>query len=418
MTKNTETTIDITGVSTKGFGIGRAGDFVLFVEGGLPGDRLAVQVVRAKSRYGYGEIISILHPSSHRIKGPCNVADRCGGCQWQHCNYQAQLDFKKQIVVDALERIGGIKNPPIADTAGMENPWGYRNKGVFPIKNGAIGMYEAKSHNFVEIGECAIQHPAHAAIFRALQGYLCSNIRSVMIRVGFATDEIMVAFTMDGESLPQEDQLVTDLVAAGATTVLVNQHVVFGPGYIHEHIGNTVYQLSAPSFFQVNPVQAKVLYDIAMEQAGLDGTQTLLDAHVGAGGAALYGAARAHTVIGVDIAPSAIEDARKNAELNGIYNARFICGTAEEVIPALLAEGVRPNVVFLDPPRKGCDAILLDALVAARIEKIVYISCDPATLARDMKVLTAGGYKLTDVRPVDMFPMTAKVEVSCLLVLE
>jgi len=419
---------------------------VLFIDGGLTGDKLSVQVVKVKPRYGYGKILKVLSPSPHRIKSPCPISDKCGGCQWQHCDYQAQLGFKKRIVTDTLSRIGGINNPLVNDVIGMETPQPYRNKAVFPVvpvgKNDfAIGMYAPRSHRIVPVEVCAIQHPIHEPVLKAVRDYMCSNkvtaydeathkgsMRYVIVRTSNATGEVMIVLVVNGNGLPNEDVLTTTLTDIGATTILINRNKakgntimgnhfrnLTGEGFIRERIGDTWYQLSAPSFFQINPIQTEVLYGIALEMAGLTGRETVMDAHVGVGGVTLMAAGKAKQVIGVDIVQEAVNDAKMNAELNGIKNTRFICGAAEEIIPRLLMEGTTPDVVFLDPPRKGCERALLDALVQAAVKTIVYISCDPATLARDIKRLTEGGYNLADVQPVDMFPMTGKVESVVLL---
>jgi len=469
--KNTQHIIEITAVTTKGFGIGHIDGFLIFVDGGLPDDQLQIHIVKVKARYGYGKIIDIIKPSPSRIKSPCAVSDKCGGCQWEHCEYNAQLKFKKQIVIDALEKIGGItQNGIVQDVIGMATPQRYRNKSIFPVVSKenenisdslmctsfVIGMYAARSHRIVEVADCNIQHSAHVPILAKVSEYMQQNkitpynetthtgiMRHIMIRVGFSTNEIMVVLVTNMQKqklLPHEETLIEMLSSVGATTVLVNSNqakgnvilgedfrLLSGSGYIHDNIGSVVYQISPPSFFQVNPIQTKMLYDIALKQANIEenGEEIVLDAHVGAGGVALYVAKnkKIKQVIGVDIVQAAIDDAKKNAALNGIENAQFICGAAEEIIPKLVSTNecdlplktCTPNIVFLDPPRKGCETILLNTLIEAKIKRIIYISCDPATLARDIKKLTDGGYKLIVAQPVDMFPMTGKVEVSCLL---
>jgi len=443
--KNTEIAIKIFAVGATGLGIGRFDNYVVLVDEGLPGDELLAKIVKTKKNYGYGKTLKIIQPSPHRINGDaiCGHSSRCGGCQWLHCDYDAQLAFKKQIVIDALTRIGGIKNPPVSNTIGMEMPLRYRNKGTFPVTYAdnadgfEIGMYEAKSHKIVPITNCAIQHPAHVMILAAFKQFMRREkltaydettrkglVRSIMVRPSFATSDTMVVIAINDKALPNEDMLAKELAAAGATTVIVREHtntndyrVIFGSGHIVEHIDELKFALTAPSFFQVNPVQTKKLYEIALKQAKLDGTGIAIDAHCGVGSIALYIAKHVEKVIGVDIVPSAINDAQYNAALNGIGNASFICGYAEVEIPAMFAKGIMPKAIFLDPPRKGCDNALLDAIIAAKIEKIVYISCDPATLARDVKILTNGGYALKTAQPVDMFPMTAKVEVVAELTL-
>jgi len=443
--KNDNLTIEIENVTAKGFGIAKIEDFVLFTEGGLPGDKLAVKVIKVKKTYGYGKIQRIISPSPHRIQSPCPVSDKCGGCQWQHCEYQAQLGFKKQIVTDALTRLGGLSNPPVEDVIGMEIPQPYRNKAVFPVvpsEDGfAIGMYAPRSHRIIPIEECAIQHPAHVPVIKIVGDFMrrhkiqpydeithSGTVRHIIVRTSRATGEIMVVLVINADNLPKENKLAAALTDIGITTVIINSHkaksntimgetfrTLTGEGYIREKIGQIWYRLSAPSFFQINPVQTEVLYDIAVSMANLTGSEVVVDAHVGVGGVALAAAAKARQVIGIDIVQEAISDAEKNAALNNITNAKFIRGAAEEVIPEMLSNSNPPDTVFLDPPRKGCDKSLLDALITAKIKTIVYISCDPATLARDIKILTQDGYSLITARPVDMFPMTGKVETVALL---
>ena len=443
--KNSRHVIEITDVTAKGFGIGYTDDFVIFIDGGLPGDIIETHIVKVKKTYGYGKIIAIKTPSPVRIKSPCAVSQHCGGCQWKHCEYQAQLGFKKQIVKSALEKIGGLEKPPVFDVIGMDNPERYRNKAVFPIvpvknKDGfAIGMYAPRSHRIIEVSDCGIQHEAHVEILASLKKHMRRYkitaydetthkglMRYIIVRTGSkcGKPEIMVVLVINGQRIPQFEELKNAFITLGVSTILINKNnlksnvilsddfqILHGDGAIHEKIGEITYQLSAPSFFQVNPVQTKVLYETAIAQAELDGTQTVIDAHAGVGGVALFAAKYAKKVIGVDIVASAVSDAQKNAALNGISNAEFICGAAEAVIPKLMeSENMCPDVVFLDPPRKGCDPVLLDALITAGIEKIIYISCDPATLARDVKHLITGGFSLTAVQPIDMFPFTGSVE--------
>jgi len=445
--KNSQHQIKIEDVTAMGFGVGNINGFTIFADGGLPGDEVRVQILKTKPRYAYGKIIEILNYSPLRISSPCPASGKCGGCQFQHCAYPAQLEIKKRLVTGALERIGGVESPNVPDVLGMEKPMGYRNKATFPIAPAgdgfAIGMYAARSHRITEVEHCIIQHPAHVKVLEVMRRHIKAHkisaynetthtglMRHIMIRTSLATREVMVVLVINGDNIPGEQELCEGLTQIGATTVVANINnsrgntilgsrcnVLCGTGFIRERLGHVEYQLSAPSFFQVNPVQAKVLYDIALNHARLTGSETIIDAHAGVGGIALYVASRAKKVIGMDISQSAITDAQKNAALNGIENATFICGTAEDVIPGLLSahDSQSPPVIFLDPPRKGCEPELLNAIVASAVEKIVYISCDPATLARDVKILATGGYRLAVAQPVDMFPMTGKVEVAALL---
>jgi 23S rRNA (uracil1939-C5)-methyltransferase len=459
--KNEVLTLTIESVNAKGFGVGRVNEFVLLTDGALPGDRLEVRVVKIKTRYGYAKMQRIIKPSPHRIKSPCPVSDHCGGCQFQHCDYTAQLMYKKQIVIDALTRIGGLENPPVADVIGMEaGGTRYRNKAVFPVvpsRNAdgfAIGMYASRSHRLIEVDNCLIQHPAHVRVLSVIKEYIRRNkitpydeiqhkgkMRQIIVRTSLATGEVMVGLVVNGENLPKETALAETLtLEAGATTVLFNSHtargnavlgerfrILSGCGYITESIGEVRYRISAPSFYQINPVQVKTLYDTALKQLVPESDTNhkklnILDAHAGAGGIALYAAHYLAQkgfdaqIIGVDISAPAISDAVHNAERNGITNAQFIAGSAEEIIPYLLSQNkFTPGTVFLDPPRRGCEPLLLDALIAAEIPQIIYISCDPATLARDIKYLTTGGYGLNATTPVDMFPHTGHIEVIALL---
>jgi len=290
------------------------------------------------------------------------------------------------------------------------------------------------------VDECAIQHPAHVPVIKVLGDFMRRHkikaydetthtgiVRYVLVRTSQATGEIMVVLVINADIIPKENKLAAALTAIGATTIIINRHKtkgnavmgdafrnLTGEGLIREQINGIWYQLSAPSFFQVNPVQTAVLYGTAVEMAGLTGSEIVMDAHVGVGGVALGAAAKAKQVIGVDIVQEAINDAEKNAAINSITNAKFICGAAEDVIPKMLGD-TTPDAIFLDPPRKGCEKKLLDAIIAANVKTVVYISCDPATLARDIKILAQGGYKLTVAQPVDMFPMTGKVEICCQL---
>ena len=453
--KNATVLLDIANVNAKGQGIGRVGDFVLFVEGALPGEHVEARILKLKTRYGFAKVSRVVTPSPSRITPRCPVASVCGGCVFQHCDYNGQLAIKKQIVVDALARIGGIADPPMADVLGCATPWFYRNKGIFPVAPAtnadgfAIGMYAARSHRLVEIDECLLQRPAHKRVLTVVRDYMRTHkvtpydetthtgwVRQVMVRTSAATGEVMVVLVANCDRLPAENELAQALTTdANASTVLVNTHtargnvvlgkhfrVLSGSGYMEEHIGVSRYRISPQSFFQVNSHQVKVLYDTARHMAG--NAVRIIDAHAGAGGITLYAAQQAATqgktlhMLGIDTVASAISDAKENAALNGMFDINFVIGAAEEVIPKLLEVAEHPQAVYLDPPRKGCETPLLDALVTAKIRKIVYISCDPATLARDIKHLCAGGYTLKQVQPVDMFPHTGHIECVAELVVK
>jgi 23S rRNA (uracil1939-C5)-methyltransferase len=445
MKKNDIFELDITGTNADGFGIGKPDGFTVFVEGALPGDKILTRALKVKPRYAYGKIEKLITPSPYRKSDDdasiCPYHKRCGGCQWQHCGYDAQLSFKKQIVTDALKRIGQIETPNVADVIGMDAPYRYRGKAVFPIGLDGVGVFAPRSHRIIPISDCNIQQESHKHFISIINEYMkeynvpvydeithTGLLRHLMVRKSFHSNEIMVCLTINGTELPHSKELCARLTEAGASTVLLSVHtkkgnavlgdsfkILTGSGFITERIGGVDYQLSARSFFQVNPVQTKILYDKAIEAADLSPSDTIIDAHAGVGGVALYAARAVRKVCCVEIVPEAIEDARRNAALNGIENAEFYLGAAEAVIPELLNGGERFGAVFLDPPRKGCGAELLSAIIAAGIPKVVYISCDPATLARDIKILADGGYTLKSAQPVDMFPQTGEVECVCLL---
>ena len=447
--KNSKHRIQTKAVTSKGFGVGDIDGFTVFTDGLLTGDIALVQIIKVKKRYGYGKIMQIVTPSGFRIKSPCPVSKRCGGCQWQHCSYEAQLEFKRQFVYDAIERIGGIKNPPVADVEKMDFDPGslrYRNKAVFPIvphknKDGfAIGMFAPRSHHIIEVTDCLIQHEAHIRILEALKKHMREKkisaydetahkglMRFVMVRNSLKSGEVMVVFAINGAKIPGEEKLISEMQDLGASTVLININkergniilgsefrLLSGSGHLTEAIGGVDYRISASSFFQVNTKQAEKLYMTAIRQAALSDCMTVVDAHSGAGGVLLRAAMHVKKAIGIDSSRQAISDATENAKLAGITNAEFICQTAEEALPELLKE-FTPDVIFLDPPRKGCEPELLSSIIGAEIPKIVYISCDPATLARDIKIFSEGGYRLLEAIPVDMFPFTGKIETSCLL---
>jgi 23S rRNA (uracil1939-C5)-methyltransferase len=441
--KNDRFTVEITSITDKGFGVATAPcGRTLFVEGALPGETCLVHVLKVHKTYAYAKIIEIINTSADRVQPACALAGKCGGCQFQHASYAAQLRYKQDIVKNALQRIGGIQNPPVSEIIGMDEPWAYRNKAAFPIvphdNSVEIGMYAARSHRIIPVQNCPIQHPAHAPILKAMRHFMQKYripayneathkglLRHIIVRTSLHTGEVMAVVVANAKRVPHEADMTDLLEIAGATSIILNvndapgntitggeNRVLRGHKRITEQLGGIKYRLSAPSFFQVNPIQAAKLYDTAIRQAGLTGGETIIDAHCGVGGIALAAAPHAHSVIGTDVVHSSTYDAEKNAKLNGITNARFICGAAEEVLPRILESH---QIVALDPPRKGCEPQLISTLTRIRPAKIIYVSCDPATMARDIKKLAAGGYTLHECVPVDMFPMTGKVECSCLL---
>lgn len=455
--KNDVITLNIHDIHRDGMGVGRytvdtADDtnkqgIAVFVEGALPGDVLKVKILKVKKNYAYGKIeeITTLSPGRLPPNGDiCWDAKRCGGCIFQHYAYSYQLEFKTKIVRDALTRIGHCENPPMRDIIGMENPYRYRNKAQFVVDEHdgllTLGFYAPRSHDFVWIDNCPIHHSICDVVIRVVGDMpaelglqtLSGLLLHVIVKVGFATGEVMVVLVVASDDFPEQDKAkwVKALsVISGCTSVVLNINTtksnvilgstfetLYGGGYVHEIIGHIRYRISARAFFQVNPVQTKVMYDTVREFGDFIGTELVIDAHTGIGGIGLYVAEHVKEVIGVEIIPEAVEDAIYNANLNGIANVQFLKGAAEEIIPEMLGKGTVPDVLIFDPPRKGCAEPLINAAINAKISKIIYVSCDPATLARDITLLDNGGYQLEKVQPIDMFPMTGHVETVCLLV--
>ena len=456
MNKNEKIVVKIEDIGVNGEGIGKVEGYTLFVKDALIGDTVEAVITKAKKNYGYAKMLKILDASPHRVERKCPVARQCGGCQIQELSYEAQLDFKTKKVYGNLERIGGF-SPEFLDTVmepicGMEEPFYYRNKAQFPIgtdREGNIvtGFYAGRTHQIIPNMECALGVSVNQKILQIIVDFMNQYgvrayneetgrglVRHVLIRYGFTTKEIMVCLVINGDNFPKSEKLADKLVQIeGMTSITysVNKEntnvimgkeigVLWGQGYITDYIGDVKYQISPLSFFQVNPVQTEKLYGLALEYAGLKGNEIVWDLYCGIGTISLFLAQKAKKVYGVEIVPQAIDDARNNAKINGIENAEFFVGKAEEVLPEYYAryekehgEKAYADVIVVDPPRKGCDETLLDTMVEMKPERIVYVSCDSATLARDLKYLCERGYEIQRVKPVDQFPHTVHVEVVC-----
>lgn len=452
--KNDRITLKIVDCGTDGEGIGKADGFTVFVKDAVIGDVVSVKIMKAKKNYGYGKLEQILEPSPHRVKPLCPSARQCGGCQLQEMSYAQQLVFKEKKIRGNLERIGGFTDIPMEPIIGMDNPWHYRNKAQFPVgrnKEGRLvtGFYAGRTHVIIENRDCAIGIPQNKKILDRVLDYMEKYhiepydettgkglIRHIFIRCGFYTGELMVCLIINGDSIPHQKALVDSLTEIpGMTSICLNINqkksnvilgekgrVLWGQNYITDKIGNISYQISPLSFFQVNPRQTVKLYLKALEYADLHGEETVWDLYCGIGTISLFLAQKAKFVRGVEIVPQAIDDARRNAKLNGISNAEFYVGKAEEVLPEYYTqyereqgEKARADVIVVDPPRKGCDQALLDTIVKMQPEKVVYVSCDSATLARDLRYLCDRGYELKRVCGADMFPQGVHVETVCLL---
>ena len=446
--KNDIVTLDIEDCGVDGEGIGKADGFTVFVKDAVIGDRVTAKIMKAKKNYGYGRLIEILKPSPYRVEPKCAFARQCGGCQLQALSYEQQLAFKKKKVRGHLERIGGFTELPMEPIIGMDEPYHYRNKAQFPVgknKEGRIitGFYAGRTHTIIENRDCALGVSQNKEVLDRVIAHMEAYgiepyneetgkglVRHILIRYGFFTGEVMVCLVLNGSSIPQKETLIEHLLEIpGMTSITINVNkkrsnvilgeeirLLWGKPYITDKIGDISYQISPLSFFQVNPLQTGKLYSKALEYADLHGEETVWDLYCGIGTISLFLAQKAKFVRGVEIIPAAIENANDNARLNGIENVEFFVGKAEEVLPAEYKKnGIYADVIVVDPPRKGCEESLLATMIEMEPKRIVYVSCDSATLARDLKYLCERGYELKKVCPVDQFGGTVHVETVVLL---
>ena len=450
--KNDVCQVQIEDMSDTGEGIGKTDGFTWFVKDAVIGDVVEARVMKTKKSYGFARLMQVLEPSACRVTPRCPSARQCGGCQLQAMSYEEQLKFKENKVRNNLSRIGGLTEIPMEPIIGMEEPWRYRNKAQFPFgkdKNGRIitGFYAGRTHAIIEQEDCLLGVEENQPILDCIRGFMEEYhiapyeeethkglVRHVLIRKGFTTGELMVCLVLNGDvkKLKAPEVLVERLVKLfpshmasiscsinrEKTNVIMGKEIVnlYGPGYITDYIGNVCYRISPLSFYQVNPVQTQKLYGTALEYAGLTGEETVWDLYCGIGTISLFLAQKAKKVYGVEIVPQAIDDARANAKLNHFENVEFFVGKAEEVLPEQNDKNqVYADTIVVDPPRKGCDSVCLDTIVKMAPEKVVYVSCDSATLARDVKYLGERGYEVKRVKTVDMFPWSGHVETVVLL---
>lgn len=443
LSKNKEYIVDIVDIGQGGVGIGKYEGFTVFVDGGLAQDKIKVKITKSKKNYAVGDIVEIIEKSPFRVERKCSESLRqCGGCQIQELDYQKQLDVKTNEVKQVISRIGKLDDVVIHDTLGMEHPFRYRNKAQFPIQKKdnmpVIGFYKKKSHDLISTDECIIQHEVNDKIIKIIKTYIRAYnvsiydekthkglLRHLVTKVGFTTGEVMIVLVANGKKLPYLKELASVLKEniPGFKTLVVNVNtqktnvilgkeniVAYGDGMIRDYIGELVFEISPLSFFQVNPLQTEVLYNKALEYANLGENDTVFDIYCGIGTISLFLAQKAKKVYGIEIVEDAIKDAKRNAKINNMDNVEFYVGKAEEVVPKMYKEGKRANVVVVDPPRKGCDEKVLDTIVSMEPDRVVYVSCNPSTLARDLAYLNERGYKCHEIQPVDMFPHSVHVE--------
>ena len=450
--KNDIVSIKIEDIGTSGEGIGKIDGYTLFIKDAVIGDTVSAKIMKAKKNYAYARLEEVVIPSSFRIEPKCDVAKQCGGCQLQALEYSEQLKFKEDKVKNNLIRIGKFDKEFIDSVMepiiGCENNFHYRNKAQFPIgsnKNNEpiAGFYAQRTHSIIPNTNCILGVPENEEILEVILSFMRENkvsayneetnkglMRHVLIRKGFTTNQIMICIIINGNNIPHIEKLVDLLIRIeGIKSIFINinrentnvimgntSKCVWGSEYIEDYIGDIKFQISPHSFYQINPVQTKILYELALEYANLSGNEVVWDLYCGIGTISLFLSQKAKEVYGVEIIEQAILDARNNARINNITNATFMVGKAEEVLPQQYEEnGIYADVIVVDPPRKGCDEKCLETMVQMAPEKIVYVSCDSATLARDLGYLCERGYEVKKVRAVDQFSQTVHVEAVCLL---
>lgn len=449
--KDKEYIVNIESLGYEGEGVARIDGIPVFIPGALINEQVKIKINKVKKNFAFGKLIEVLQESEERRKSECNNFKKCGGCTLQHLTYNGQLDFKYNRVKDCIRKIAGLDENIVKYPIGMNNEFRYRNKVQFPVGlvNGkvAIGFFSEKTHEIIDMDTCILQDEESEKVVRYIRSWINTYniiparkdgkfyskglLRHIVIRKSFKTNDIMVVLVTTDKDIPHKEELINILTQEIPSVKSIIQNInnkdikwvmgekcitLYGKDYISDYIGEYKFNISALSFFQVNPVQTEVLYNKALEYANLSGNEVVFDAYCGTGTITLFLSQKAKKVYGVEIIEQAIENAKINANENNISNAEFFVGKSEIIIPQLIKDGVRPDVIVVDPPRKGCDVKLLNAIGEASPEKVVYVSCDPSTLARDLKILEGKGYKTVEVQPVDMFPMTKHIENVALLV--
>ena len=431
--------LEIVDINSEGMGVGKYDGFTFFVEGATIGDRVLCEIVKLKKNFGIGKAVDIIKESPYRVASKCEYFGQCGGCELHNLRYDKQLELKTNLVKNNLERIGNVKNVLVKDTIGMDYPYRYRNKGEFKVgKNYQIGYFKRGTHQIYPVEKSIIQKETVDVVIRLIKEYMekyrvegydrktkKGHIKNIMVRTN-GDNQVMVIIVTKSEKLPYKKELIEILTSQEEVKVVSiyqnikrkDTSVVLGPKEIKlygedkllDYIGEYKFLISPKSFFQVNPIQTKVLYDKVVGYLNLTGNETVADLYCGIGTISLYISKYAKKVYGVEVIKDAIDDANENKKLNGVDNVEFILGKSENILPQLNEKSIKIDAIVVDPPRKGLDRTLIDSILEAKPEKIVYVSCNPSTLARDLGYLVEEGYRVVEVQPVDMFPHTMHVE--------
>ena len=444
--KNDVLTGQVVDLTHEGHGVVKIDRYPIFIPNTLIDEKIEYKVIKVKKNFAIGKLIKVITESDARVEPPCIYYYKCGGCQLQHMSYQAQLNMKKEQVVNLFHRKAKFTNTVIKDTVGMEDPWRYRNKSQIPVglskdQQPIMGFYRQRSHDIIDMESCLIQDQQHQQVMNDLKQLISElNIsvynektkkgllRHLVVRTGHYTNQLMIILVTNGKAFKQAESLVDALVRKYPNVTSIKQNIndahsnvimgpqsitLYGEEEIEDQLSEVTFNISDQSFYQINSHQTEKLYQQALDYAQLTGDEIVLDTYCGIGTIAIYMAENARHVYGVEVVPSAINDANQNATKNQLENTTFVCGKAEEVILKWKAEGIRPDVVMVDPPRKGCDETFLETILELNPKRIVYISCNPSTQQRDAHILSRQ-YELKEITPVDMFPQTTHIETVAL----
>ncbi len=449
--KNEEYVVEIIDNGFKGEGIAKIENFTIFVDGAIKGEKIKIKILKVTTSHAFGKIIEIIEKSENRIEEDCSTYKKCGGCELRHIDYETTINMKKYSVENTLKKTLSRKDIEVNEVIKMDNPYFYRNKLQYPIgvddnNNPVMGVYAQRSHKIIETNECRIQNKLCQNIAKDIFKFIKENnikvynektltgsIRHIIVRIGIKTNEVLVTLVTNERKIEKENLLVKyitekykeiktiakNINSKNTNVVLGNKtEIIFGDGYIEDYIGKFKFKISPRSFYQVNPVQTEKLYSKAVEYAGLTGEETIFDLYCGIGTIGIFASDNVKKIYGIETIKEAIDDAKENAKINAVNNSEFFVGDVEKVLPEFIKErNITADVIFIDPPRKGCDNTALETILNIEPKKIVYVSCNPASLARDLKTLEEK-YKIEKLAICDMFPFTHHVESVTMLYLK